>query len=115
MKKEDFIKLHLNLKVCIDKSIIVNPLPSATDPTQDIPVRNIEVSALGVPLNVKEVKGVFSNLKIEQFTTIEKRNNDKFDVVAELQSSATSLQGKGVTTNYKIPKKQKSHETEKNN
>lgn len=111
MKKSDFIALHLNLRVQIEKSKEFNPLPSDTDPTQDIPIKMIEVTALGVPVNVKQYKEVYSNIKAENFTSIEKRNCDVFDQLGELQNSVSKLQRKDIKTNYVQPtKKQKKHE-----
>ena len=111
MKKNDFIKLHMELKIHIDKTREFNNEPSATDPTQDVPVRMIEITAMGVPTNVKEHKAVFSNIKAENFTSIEKRHMDVFDQFGELQNSIGELKQKNVTTNYVKPKKQqKKHE-----
>lgn len=110
MNIEQFKQLHKNLKICVSKTIEHNPLPSATDPTQDIPIRMIEVNAMGVPLNVKEHKPVMNNLKVEQMTSIEKRNNDAFDNLGELQDLSAKVAQKGVTTNFIKPKKQKKHE-----
>lgn len=87
------------------KTMEYNPVESATDPTQDIPVKMIEVTAAGIPINVKETRGVFSNLKAENLTSIERRNNDKFDVMNELQTSIGAVARDGVTTNFVPPKK----------
>lgn len=112
MKKSDFIKLHLNLRIQIKKTVEFNPLDSDTDPTQDIPIKMIEVTSMGVPINVKERQAVFSNIKAENFTSIEKRFNDQFDQLGELQSTVAQLQNKNIKTNYVIPsKKQKQHES----
>lgn len=112
MTKSDFIKLHLNLRIQISKTAESNPLDSDTDPTQDIPIKMIEVTSMGVPINVKERQAVFSNIKAENFTTIEKRFNDQFDQLGELQSSVAQLQNKNIQTNYVKPsKKQKQHES----
>lgn len=112
MKKSDFIKLHFNLRIQIKKTVEFNPLDSDTDPTQDIPIKMIEVTSMGVPVNVKERQAVFSNIKAENFTTIEKRFNDQFDQLGELQSSVAQLQNKNIKTNYVKPsKKQKTHES----
>lgn len=112
MKKSDFIKLHLDLRIQIKKTAESNPLDSDTDPTQDIPIKMIEVTSMGVPINVKESQAVFSNIKAENFTTIEKRFNDQFDQLGELQLSVSQLQNKNIQTNYVKPsKKQKQHES----
>lgn len=113
MTKKQFIELHSTLKVEIKKTIETNTIASATDPTQDVPVRNIECTALGIPTNVKELKKVYSNIKVENLTTIEKRNNDQFDQLGELQDSVKRVSQKGVTTNFVKPKKTpKKHEEE---
>ena len=107
MNIAQFKQLHKNLRVFVPKTTEINPLPSATDPTQDIPIRMIEVNAMGVPLNVKERKTVMNGLKVEDMTTIEKRNNDKFDNLGELQELSSKVARKGVTTNFLNTKKQK--------
>ena len=105
MTKQQFIDLHLHLHIHLPKTIEVIPIDSATDPTQDIPIRAIQFAANGVPLNVKEYKKVFSNIKVEQFTSIEKRNCDKFDNYGELQKEISKVTHKGVTTNFIKSKK----------
>ena len=55
MKKSDFIRLHMDLKINLPKTIESNPLKSCTDPTQDIPISMIEVTAMGIPTNVKQL------------------------------------------------------------
>lgn len=110
MKKSDFIRLHMDLKINLPKTIESNPLKSCTDPTQDIPISMIEVTAMGIPTNVKQLKGVFSNLKVENLSTIEQRNNDKFDMLGELQQTAAQVSKKGVKTNYQRVINQKKHE-----
>lgn len=110
MKKSDFIRLHMDLTISLPKTKECNPLKSATDPTQDIPLRMVEMSAMGIPTNVKELKAIFNNIKAENFTSIERRFNDKFDQLGELQEASRQVSKKGVTTNYKLSKKQKKHE-----
>lgn len=63
-----------------------NPLPSATDPTQDIPVKNIQLLANGEPLNVKRLPLQYTNFPSEKLTAADRRNNDHFDAVGELQA-----------------------------
>lgn len=111
MTKDEFRTLHKDLRISVPKTPEMNHLPSATDPTQDIPVRMIQVNSLGEPMNVRQTKGVYSNLKPESFTSIEKRNNDKFDVLNELQNTVRDM-SKKVTIN---PKKQKQNESKENN
>lgn len=111
MNKQQFLKLHFNLTLQIEKSREINREPSATDPTQDIPIKMIEVTTMGVPINVKQYSQVYNNLKAENFTTIELRHNDQFDQLGELQESISSLQNKDITTTFVKPKKQqKKHE-----
>ena len=112
MTIEQFKILHRNIRHCFPRTDEINNLPSVTDPTQDIPIRNIELTAAGIPINVKDLKGKMpmSGVPVESFTTIEKRNNDKFDVLGELQESAKLISRSGVQTNYKPIKKQKKHE-----
>ena len=112
MTRKQFIELHSQLSISIEKTIENNPIESATDPTQDIPVRNIECTAQGIPTNVKELRRAFSNIKVENFTTIEKRHNDQFDQLGELQESVSQFKGKDVTTNFVKPKKQKQNHEE---
>lgn len=111
MNKAQFLKLHMDLSIRIEKSREINSEPSATDPTQDIPIRMIEVTSMGVPINVKQYQAVYSNIKAENLSTIERRNCDKFDQLGELQDSVRKLQKKDITTNFVKPeKKQKKHE-----
>lgn len=111
MRKSEFIQLHKELRISIKRTFEYNPIPSDTDPTQDIPVKMIEVSAMGVPLNVKERKAVFSNLLADNLTSIEKRNNDKFDVLSELQNTAGKVSQTKIETNFiKQTPKQRKHE-----
>lgn len=106
-----FKELHLNLHVDAPRTVEQNFLPSATDPTQDIPVKAIQLAANGSPLNVKELALVMSNVKIENMTSIERRHTDVFDKVAELQNEISKVAQKGVTTNFTKPtKKQKQNE-----
>lgn len=110
MTIKQFNELHLNLKVRVIIPRELNKVDSATDPTQDIPIRNIEVTATGQPINVKEGKKVLSGVSIENMTTIEKRHTDKFDIIGDFQDSVSKVSRKGVTTNFKQTKKQKNHE-----
>lgn len=106
-----FKELHLNLHVNCPRTIEQNFLPSATDPTQDIPVKAIELAANGAPLNVSTLSQIMSNVKIENMTSIERRHVDDFDRVAELQNEISKVAQKGVTTNFTKPtKKQKQNE-----
>ena len=104
MKKSDFITLHANLRIMLPKTFEVNLLDSDTDPTQDIPIKAIQLGANGLPLNVRDYKGIFSNVRIEDFTSIEKRNNDQFDNLGELESLSKKVSKNGVSTTYEKPK-----------
>lgn len=106
MKKSDFIKLHMSLSINLPKSIENNPIPSATDPTQDIPIRMIEVSAAGVPLNVREVKCSYNGITADKLSSIDSRNCDVFDQLREYQNLTKRVARPGVSiTNPKNPKK----------
>lgn len=105
MTKKQFIELHLNLKVNVPKTLEKNPFPSETDPTQDIPIKAIQITASGIPINVKQYDSVMSGVKVEQFTTLEKRNYDIFDNVGELQSISKNMNKSGVSTDFKQNKK----------
>lgn len=75
------------LKDPVIYNIDYNPIPSDTDPTQDMPVKNIEFGINGVPVNVKVNRNLsYNNLPIEKMTSIDRRNNDAFDSVGELRS-----------------------------
>lgn len=111
MTLENYKKMRKLLSISLPKTIEFNPLPSDTDPTQDIPVKMIEVTAAGIPVNVKTTHGVFSNVKCENLTSIERRNNDKFDNVIELQRSIERVSRDGISTDYVQPTKTpKKHE-----
>lgn len=100
MTKKQFIDLHLNLRIHLPQTIEIIPIDSVTDPTLDVPIKAIQFAANGVPLNVKQFKEIFSNTKVEEFTSVEKRNNDQFDNYGELQNEIKKVTKKGVTTNF---------------
>lgn len=78
-----------------------NELPSATDPTQDVPVSAIQFGLNDVPLNVQVNKRLaYNNRPIEQMSSIDRRNNDAFDSVGELRAIERANAGKKVI-NYK--------------
>lgn len=104
MKKSEFIVLHANLRIKLPTRFEVNLLDSDTDPTQDIPIKAIQLNANGMPLNVRNYNGIFSGVRIEDFTSIEKRNNDQFDNLGELQNLSQKVSKKGVSTTYEKPK-----------
>lgn len=96
MDLKQFRDLHKNM-IC--DSIVHfenNPLPSCTDPTQDVPVRNIQFGLNGEPLNVKKNNLPFNNLPIEKMSSVDRRNNDVFDQLGELRDLE-----KQASSNYK--------------
>ena len=100
MTKKQFIELHFNLKINVPKTLEINPFPSETDPTQDIPIKAIQITASGIPINVKQYQSVMSGVKVENFTSLEKRNNDVFDNVGELQEISKKMNKSGVSTDF---------------
>lgn len=111
MTIEQFKTLHKELKVNVPKTIEINRLDSATDPTQDIPIKNIELAANGEPINVRNRNIPFNNIKVENFTSIERRHTDSFDQLGELQSLAHSVAQPGVTSDFINEQIQKKHES----
>lgn len=86
MTQKEFREEHRSLQFKRRENYFSNPLPSATDPTQDVPVCKIDLSPMGVPLNVRPRNFPYSNQGVESLQTIDRRNNDAFDAVGELQS-----------------------------
>lgn len=115
MTISQYKQLHRDLRIYIPRKPDYNPLPSETDPTQDIPIRMIEVNSLGEPINVKQRKPVYSGVSADNLTTIEKRNCDQFDNVGELQESIKKVSTRGITTDFVKPKKVKQNEKQENN
>lgn len=88
MNLSDFRKLHFDGKIILPRGYENNPLPSNTDPTQDVPIENVQLAANGIPINVSLRKDlVMTNSPIEKMTAIDRRYMDKFDVVGELQAA----------------------------
>lgn len=82
-----------------------NNIPSATDPTQDVPVSAIQFGLNDVPLNVNINKHLaFNNRPIEQMSSIDRRNFDAFDAVGELRALERSNASKN-DINYKKSQK----------
>ena len=102
--KSDFIKLHMDLIIHLPKVVEINLLDSATDPTQDIPVKMIQMTASGIPINVKKLDMPMTGVRIEDFTAMEKRNMDIFDALGEYQGLVGKVSQKGVTTDFQKPK-----------
>lgn len=86
MNINTFRKLHLTHFFDNKHYYESNPLPSATDPTQDIPVKNIQLLASGEPLNVRKLPLAYTCAPVEKLTAADRRNNDVFDAVGELQA-----------------------------
>ena len=51
----------------------------------------------------------FNNVKAENLTSIERRNNDVFDIYGEFQQTGHSISRKGVETDYVKPENKLSH------
>lgn len=89
----------------IIKHFDTNDIPSATDPTLDVPVSAIQFGINDVPLNVNVNKRLaYNNRPIEQMLSIDRRNTDPFDAVGELRALERSHAGKKVI-NYKKSQK----------
>lgn len=86
MTYENYRLLHRKGKVFCPRSIEFNILPSATDPTQDMPMSQVELLANGMPVNVNVVNLPMTGVKIEEMTSIDRRLRDKFDVFGEFQT-----------------------------
>lgn len=65
-----------------------NPLPSGTDPTQNVPVSAFQFGLDGSVLNSRSNNLPYSGVKIEDMTSIESRHRDAFDVLGEQQKLA---------------------------
>lgn len=83
MTREQFFTAHSRSVIFMGKFYEPNCLPSATDPTQDIPVGQINLGVDGEPLNVRRQSMDFANIPINQMTNIDRRNCDKFDILGE--------------------------------
>lgn len=111
MNRAQFDELHSRGKVFVKKTIEYNPLPSATDPTQDVPLRMVEVNSLGQTVNVKTHNAVFSNVPADQLSSIERRHTDRFDALGELQSISSDVSSRGIVkTDYKPIKNKKNND-----
>lgn len=108
MNQKQFRELHLKGRIYVNVYREVNNLPSATDPTQDVPVRNIQFMANGDPINVIKRNLAYNGLNPDQLSTIEKRHTDPFDVLGELQARERGLAVD--IAKYKQLKKQKENE-----
>lgn len=86
MNRLQTLEFHKNGKMCIPKFHPKNSVPSSTDPTQDIPIKRLQMAANGLPINVRQFNTVYSNTGVEKLTSIDRRNHDVFDALGELQS-----------------------------
>lgn len=94
MTREQLKKLQKEGIIYIKPTIIVNVLPSATDPTQDIPISRLQMAANGLPINVRCNKVYFTNEGVESLCATDRRNMDKFDVYGELQGIERNINKK---------------------
>lgn len=86
MNREQFRTLNKRGNLSIPRTKENNSLPSDTDPTQNCPIAKVyNAMVTGKPIDIKEHKVAFNNLHADQFTSIERRNNDAFDVYAEMR------------------------------
>lgn len=84
MNRNQLYSLHSRGKLKSIKSSEINILPSATDPTQVCSVQKMYHALVnGQPISVPENKMQFNNLKVDDLSTLEKRNFDQFDVFRE--------------------------------
>lgn len=86
MNRLQALEFHKQGMLCIPKFHPVNSVPSFTDPTQDIPIKRLQMAANGLPINVRQLNAVYSNSGVEKLTSIDRRNHDAFDALGELQS-----------------------------
>ena len=73
-----------------------NGAPSQTDPTQDIPVKRLQLAANGVPINVRQhnmsfTEPIFNNGKKIDIPSYRQKNRDNFDVVSDLQAKEQQI------------------------
>jgi hypothetical protein len=84
MNRNQLYSLHSRCKINAVKSSEKNILPSATDPTQVCSVQKMYHALVnGQPISVPENKMQFNNLKVDDLSSLEKRNTDQFDVFRE--------------------------------
>lgn len=84
MDRSQLYTLHSRGKIKSIKLSEKNILPSATDPSQVCSVQKMYHALVnGQPISVPENKMQFNNLKLDQLSTLEKRNYDQFDVFGE--------------------------------
>lgn len=93
MTRNEFRQLNKNGKVHVKSHFMGNSLPSSTDPTQDIPVVSMVNSILtGKPIHVRENPMAFGAIPTTaDMTAIDKRNNDTFDVYAEMKRTGKKI------------------------
>lgn len=93
MTRNEFRQLNAHGKVHVKSHFMENSLPSSTDPTQDIPVVSMVNSILtGKPIHVRENPMTFGAIPTTaDMTAIDKRNNDTFDVYAEMKRTGKKI------------------------
>lgn len=105
MDIQQYRTMQITLQSPIIKHYDKNDIPSATDPTQDVPVSAIQFGLNDVPLNVQVNKRLaYNNRPIEHMSSIDRRYNDTFDALGELRSLENSHAGKK-EINYKKSQK----------
>lgn len=83
---------------------------SLTDPSQACPVKSLyDQMVNGIIPDVKQNKVAFNNMKVEDLTSVDKRDSDIFDVHAEFRKNESAIKS-GIDI---INNKQKSKENEK--
>lgn len=109
MTRNEFRTLNKNGRVYTKPHFMRNPIPSITDPTQDMPVANLVTSIMtGTPINVKKNPMTFGLIpSTSQLTAIDKRNTDAFDAFAELHTSGKRI---SKVATIKQPKKEENNE-----
>lgn len=84
MTRTQFRELSRQGRSFLPRSIFHSSVPSATDPTQDVPVSKVyNAMTTGIPLDIGQNPMSFNALHAEDLSSLEKKNNDSFDVFAE--------------------------------
>lgn len=110
MTRTQFRELSRLGRMFLPKSVFPNDINSDTDPTQDVPVSQVYNAMItGQTLDIGKNNMSFNNLRSEDLSSLEKKNNDSFDVFAESRSVQ-----KGIDKQIKqVVKSQKQKENEK--
>lgn len=92
MTRTQFRELSRQGRSFIPRSVFSVSVPSATDPTQDVPVSRVfSAMTTGVPLDIHQNPMSFNALHAEDLSSLEKKNNDSFDVFAESRNVQKGL------------------------